>query len=426
MKVSGIETTDVVIRPSDARVEDGIEGVARPEANGAGGQHQHRALHWVVAMGTTWALVGLAMGGLVWGRPQLVSELRTSDNHVNLRLVGGGGPFASWLLSTGSLSVGQQHGHRLVVAVPAGHTSRLAVSVASIWTSVVHLAIRVPPKPSLVATTVGGDTVTLQFSEPVTAGNAPCGLTRPVSPVSAVSVPRGPTACAGALHIVARSGEQADVTVSVPALPPPAPPPQPIPPSSQPAPVISFGPTANGAFYITIDDGAYPDPQVLSLMQQNHIPITAFLASSVAASHLDYWKAFLAAGGDIEDHTVSHPNLTTLSVSAAEAQWAGAAQVMHQWFGTTPTLGRPPGGSVNTNVRIAAGQAGLRDVVLWSASMYNGQLTTYDHKPLRAGEIVILHWIPGLYNSLVQLLAMASAQGLHPAALASALAQGGS
>jgi hypothetical protein len=48
-------------------------------------------------------------------------------------------------------------------------------------------------------------------------------------------------------------------------------------------------------------------------------------------------------------------------------------------------------------------------------------LTTYHGRPLRAGEIVILHWIPGLYQSLVRLLAIASAQGLHPAPLVASL-----
>jgi hypothetical protein len=47
--------------------------------------------------------------------------------------------------------------------------------------------------------------------------------------------------------------------------------------------------------------------------------------------------------------------------------------------------------------------------------MYSGKLTTYDYGPLRAGEIVLLHWISGMYDSLVQLLRIAAGQGLHPA-----------
>ncbi|MGH3578514.1 MAG: polysaccharide deacetylase family protein, partial [Mycobacterium sp.] len=174
-------------------------------------------------------------------------------------------------------------------------------------------------------------------------------------------------------------------------------------------------------FYITIDDGWYPNYGVVALMRSGHIPITAFLISHAAAEDLDFWRSFIAAGGDIEDHTVSHPNLMSVSEAAAEAQWAGAAHAFEIWFGVVPTLGRPPYGYVNRTVRIAAGQAGLREVVMWTATMTNEGLTTYDGRPLRAGEIVILHWIPGLYDDLIRLLAIASAEGLHPAPPASSL-----
>jgi len=109
------------------------------------------------------------------------------------------------------------------------------------------------------------------------------------------------------------------------------------------------------------------------------------------------------------------------AVRCDDAQWAGAAESVTAWFGTTPA--RPPYGSVNQTVQVAASQAGLRYAVLWSASLCQGAFSAYDdRKPLRAGEIVILHWIPGLYSSLVQLLNLASAQGLHPAPLATSLA----
>lgn len=368
-------------------------------------------------------LGGLMAAGVAWGRPQLRWHLRTSDNTLELSVARGRGPLANWLFSGAFASVGSRRGHRLVLSVQPDRTARVTASMWSMWTSTVQVVVRVPPRPALLAATVASGTLTLRFTLPVRIENTSCGVPPPASPVRSVVVSRGTTSCAGTFHLVAASGERAAVSFVVPALPPPPPPPLPPPPapSSIPAPTVYFGPQDGGAYYITIDDGSYPDPQVLALMQQTHVPITAFLVSNIAASHLDYWRSFVAAGGDIEDHTVSHPNLTMLSLSNAEAQWADAAHALRQWFGPTPTLGRPPGGSVNTTVRVAASEAALRYVVLWSASMYNGQLTTYDNKPLRAGEIVILHWIPGLYDSLVRLLAIGAAEGLHPAPLASSL-----
>jgi peptidoglycan/xylan/chitin deacetylase (PgdA/CDA1 family) len=372
--------------------------------------------------------MGLVAAGLVWGRPHVTWRLRRSDNHLVLTLASGRGPFAGWLRSRSHLSVGRHHGDRQVIlTLAAGKTSRLNAQVTSLWATTVPIVVRVPPKPMLVATSVSAGTLTLRFSMPVTPRNATCGLPEGTSGVTTLSLPRGTSPCSGTLEVVARSGERAQIPVSVPALPPPvlAPAPSvlaPAPSSSGPAPVLSIGPPDNGAFYITIDDGTYPDLQVLALMQRTRLPITAFLVSNVAAEHLDYWRSFVAAGGDIEDHTISHPRLSGLSEAAAEAQWAGAARAFKNWFGTAPVLGRPPYGSISQSVRVAASQAGLRYVVLWSASMYQSQLSTYDGRPLRAGEIVILHWIPGLYQSLVQLLNIAATQGLHPAPLATGLA----
>jgi len=365
-------------------------------------------------------------GGIAWGRPRLTWSFRPSDNRLMVSLAPGHGPLASWLLGAASLSV---DGHRAAPSRPQrlvrflrpGRTSRVTAVVTSVWSTAEHLHIRVPPAPALVATSLGPDEETLRFSMPVTVDGGPCGPGPTRRAVTTVVLSRRSSACSGTLQLVAASGEQSRVAVSVPPLPPPPPP----PPSDLPAPVVSFGPATGGAYYITIDDGTVPDPAVLALMTRYHVPITAFLVSSIAARDLPYWRAFAAAGGEIEDHTVTHPDLTALSEQAAEEQWAGAARDFTAWFGTAPTLGRPPYGAVDRAVRVAASEARLRDVVLWSASMYDGQLTTYDHRPLRAGEIVILHWIPGLYASLVRLLAIAAMEGLHPAPLAAALSQAG-
>ncbi len=86
-------------------------------------------------------------------------------------------------------------------------------------------------------------------------------------------------------------------------------------------------------------------------------------------------------------------------------------------FDTAPALGRPPYGAYDASVLAVGAQAGLSGMVMWSASMSSTGLRTYDNRPLRAGEIVILHWDPGLYGQLVELLRIAASLGLHPAPL---------
>jgi peptidoglycan/xylan/chitin deacetylase (PgdA/CDA1 family) len=227
------------------------------------------------------------------------------------------------------------------------------------------------------------------------------------------------------LEVAAVSGERAVVGVTVPALPPPPPPaPPPPPPPAVPREIFT-GPPGGGAYYITIDDGWFPNNDVLALMQQQHIPITTFLLSDAAAAHLDFWKSFLAAGGEIEDHTINHPDLTKLSAAAAQAQWQGGADRLHALLGVSPVLGRPPYGAANAAVVGAAGHAGLHGVVMWSATMNGGHLATNDGKPLHAGSIVLMHWTSDVWLNLQTVLAMGNAAGLHPALLGPALQQTG-
>lgn len=113
------------------------------------------------------------------------------------------------------------------------------------------------------------------------------------------------------------------------------------------------------------------------------------------------------------DSGESHRALPTRN-PRVRGQRAGVDRVRRAGPAATPTLGRPPYGGVTRKVLDTAHLAGLREVVMWSAEMARGRLPNYDHRPLRAGEIVILHWVPRLYHNLSRLLHIAAARGLHP------------
>ena len=109
-------------------------------------------------------------------------------------------------------------------------------------------------------------------------------------------------------------------------------------------PLYSFASPARRAIYITVDDGWTPSPRVLPIMRQTHLPVTAFLIEQAAQRNLPYWRAFVRAGGTVGDHTVSHPNLTKLTLAQATAQWGQARRALGQMLGQVPFLGRPPTG----------------------------------------------------------------------------------
>jgi peptidoglycan/xylan/chitin deacetylase (PgdA/CDA1 family) len=231
---------------------------------------------------------------------------------------------------------------------------------------------------------------------------------------SQLAVSESATACHAQLQLTAPDGEQAAVPVTIPAL------------SEAKVPTVSvarlycFANPTGRAIYITIDDGWTPSAEVLDLMHQTYLPITAFLISEAAQEHLSYWKSFVAAGGMIGDHTVSHPYLTKLTLSHATTQWGQARTALGRWLGQVPVVGRPPYGAFDNKVEVAAARAGLTALAGWSATMSGNRIQTWNGKPLSPGEIVILHWVPGVGHQLAVLLAAIRALHLNPTLLTSA------
>lgn len=403
-------------------------GVSKGVAVRATAERRHPILSRVLWWLATALVAATALEAAVLvGRPHVVWSVSAPDNELSIALGRGDGPLAGWLLAHSSLRAGGLEGQQVDITVAAGATTDVDVTLNSIWSSTETVTATMPRRPALVAATLDPHALTVIFATWITPLNEPCGLPDGLGPTPTLVFPRGLTSCAATLLVQAASGELNAVSISVPAMPPPplpSPSPKPTPSAPKPlpiAPAVYFGKPDGGAIYITIDDGFSPDQRVIGLMNQQHVPITAFVIANIAAENLAFWRSFIAAGGDLENHTLSHPDMTQLTRAQDLAQWSMASADFRSWFGISPTLGRPPYGNFNTNVQVTAGQAGLRRVVLWSATMYNGVLTTYDHGPLRAGEIVLLHWIPGMYDSLVKLLQIASAQGLHAAPLLNAI-----
>ena len=245
----------------------------------------------------------------------------------------------------------------------------------------------------------------LRSSQPLTAvAGAPPGSWRSRSP-DVVTLPRGVQTASYRLQVVGRSGGHSVWTVEVPALPE--------------APVVWFGSASGGQVYLTIDDGWFPSQSVLRLMRRDHLPVTAFLIANAASQHPDFWRAFIAAGGVIEDHTVSHPDLTRLTLAADEAQWQGPVDDYPAWFGVpAPTFGRPPYGALDAQVRAAAWAAGLKDIVMWGAEWIPGKgFKTWNGGAIQAGDIILLHWVPGVGRAVAHLVRQLGRLGLHPAPL---------
>jgi peptidoglycan/xylan/chitin deacetylase (PgdA/CDA1 family) len=183
--------------------------------------------------------------------------------------------------------------------------------------------------------------------------------------------------------------------------------------------VVWSMPTSDRVVFLTVDDGWYPSEKVLTIMKEQHLPLSTFLLENAAKNHLDFWRAFVAAGGDIQNHTVSHPDLTKESAETIQHEIETAQTYLSSL--AAPTLFRPPYGSYNQTVCEKASQVGLRHVVLWNATMSSDGLQTYNGKKLEPGSIILLHWVPDLPQQLEKLLDILREQDLGVASLPYAL-----
>lgn len=190
--------------------------------------------------------------------------------------------------------------------------------------------------------------------------------------------------------------------------------------STGPIKVVYNLPEKQPVVYITIDDGWYPNEEVLKLMQQYHLPITTFLIEQAAQEHPDFWHEFVRAGGHIEDHTFSHPFLTHLSLADEKNQISQPLDYFRQ-YGPLPDELRPPYGDFNSDVGQAARDSGIKYIVMWNAEMRDSTLYTRNNQELKPGDIILLHWVPGLEQEIVKLLNIIQKQNLGIADLTQVL-----
>ncbi|GAA3088216.1 hypothetical protein GCM10017600_63220 [Streptosporangium carneum] len=180
-------------------------------------------------------------------------------------------------------------------------------------------------------------------------------------------------------------------------------------------PVISSIPTRRKVVFLTIDDGWEQDPGFLARVRDQRVPITAFVTRDaveargatdptaqggrfLGAGKWDYVRELRDAGVRIENHTLTHPNMTTLGYEGQRTEICGTSKVIRKQVGRAPTLFRPPFGNQNSLTRRAAGSCGVDALLLWTATVQPGGKIAYQvpDKKLRPGDVLLLHFRPNL------------------------------
>jgi peptidoglycan/xylan/chitin deacetylase (PgdA/CDA1 family) len=189
-------------------------------------------------------------------------------------------------------------------------------------------------------------------------------------------------------------------------------------PAGPVAPIYHRLPVHQPVAFLTMDDGQTQLPQAIPLMQAAHIRFTMFLIAPVAAGNPGFFKQLVEAGGVIEDHTITHPEMKGKSYDFQRHEVCGAKASLEQTFDTHLSLFRPPYGDYDQTTLRAVHDCGLKAAFHWSETVNDGKVfyQTENHQ-IAAGDIILMHFRPAFVQDVLAALTAIHDAGLTPALL---------
>ena len=199
-------------------------------------------------------------------------------------------------------------------------------------------------------------------------------------------------------------------TVTIPPLP--KGPTNPIGPVNGMAPVIDRVDTTDPVIFLTIDDGMVRDPRVAAFLIENGIPATLFLNEGPVRADPFFFAQAASAGGSINSHTRSHPDLRKVSSDTQRREICGGFDVITDMGLARGHLFRSPYGVQNATTQRIAAECGAMAILRWSVALNDGMVQFQQGGRLRPGDIVLSHFRADLYDNLVELARKAKEDGM--------------
>ncbi|MFD6277965.1 polysaccharide deacetylase family protein [Streptomyces sp. NPDC060209] len=158
-------------------------------------------------------------------------------------------------------------------------------------------------------------------------------------------------------------------------------------------PVFTTVPTKERIVFLTMDDGAEKDPELLRMMTELKIPYSAFLTDYVVSDDYGYFKDMQARGVTLNNHTLNHRYLPGLSKADQRREICGEQDKLGKYFGKRPTLFRPPYGNYNGDTLRIAASCGIKAVPLWAAEAFPDHMEWREwDQDLHPGDIILTHF----------------------------------
>jgi len=176
-------------------------------------------------------------------------------------------------------------------------------------------------------------------------------------------------------------------------------------------PAITFNSVHVDGPYIamTFDDGpsATLTPKLLDLLAAHHIKATFFVLGEMVAEHPEILARAAQEGHEIASHSWSHPNLAKMSQEGVRSQLQRTDDQIKSAIGKSPTLFRPPYGSITEHQKKWIHDQFGYDIILWDVDPLDwkrpGPAVVRNRilKETRPGSIVLSHDIhPGTIEAM--------------------------
>lgn len=185
----------------------------------------------------------------------------------------------------------------------------------------------------------------------------------------------------------------------------------------RPIPITHRVSTSEPVAFITIDDGVVKDAKGLAYVEEQELPITAFLSTWTVKDRAGYFER-LTAWGSIQNHSATHASFADATTDLGH-EICYSQRALRKSFGDKAWMLRPPygQGADAFGTAVMSQRCDITEIVMWDATVSDGRARFANGK-LRPGSIVLLHFTPDLARDLKAAVAEIRKAGLTPANLA--------
>ncbi|HMA91831.1 MAG TPA: glycoside hydrolase family 11 protein [Polyangiaceae bacterium] len=183
----------------------------------------------------------------------------------------------------------------------------------------------------------------------------------------------------------------------------------------------SSGTSCTGYYALSFDDGPGSNTSaLLNVLKSNNARATFFNVGQNAASNPSLVKAQIDAGMWVQNHSYTHPHMTSLSQAQVQDELTRTNTAIQNAGAPKPTIYRATYGETNSTISAAAAGAGLK-VITWDVDSkdWNGASTSAivsAANSVQNGGVILMHdAYPNTTNQAVpQIITNLRSRGLCP------------